>query len=141
MKSSVMGSCTLAGIAAPSILAVQNVSSDGQRSSSEREHRAFGQKLPRHSPASRTQGKTDCNLAAPGGRSRQEQVGDIAARNEPDQPGCPQRERRDSAHLFKSALVSRLQFRDDVDLGRRQFVGLRQSRGNRRELGRRLPRR
>lgn len=54
---------------------------DGQRSRDEPQRRAFGQQLPHHSPASRTQGQTDRNLAAAGGRPRQKQVRDVAARD------------------------------------------------------------
>ena len=141
VKSSVMGSWTLAGIAAPEQIGRPECQRDGQRSRDEPQRRAFGQQLPHHSPASRTQGRRIAisrRRAVALARNRLATLPHAMSQTSPDAHSASV---EIAADLFESALMSRLQFRDDVDLGRRQLVGLRQSRGNRRELRPTPPRR
>ena len=91
------------------------------RSSRECQQGAFRQQLAHHPPASRAHRKANGDFAAPHGRSRQKQIGDVAAGDEPDERRRAERKRRDSTHLRQVVLVPRLQLRDDIKLGR---VGL-----------------
>ena len=62
------------------------------------------------------------------------EIGYVAAGNEPDERGRAQRQRRDSTYLRQVALVPRLQFRDDLELGRFHLVALRHVGSNRCQL-------
>ena len=102
---------------------------EAEHAADDRQQQAFDQQLPHDAPTGRSQRDADRDFARAVGRSREEQVGDVCARDQQHEADRAHQRQEDQLDLAAVvALVERHHRRGDVFVGRREIV--REPRGD-----------
>jgi hypothetical protein len=88
-------------------LAPPNRNQNAQYTSSEGKHKRFSEELPNETPAAGSEGRTDRQFFAAGGRARQQQSGDIRAGNQQEQAYGSEERQESCTHISNHGVSER----------------------------------